>query len=538
MDAARRLTVLAVFGALATALAGPAAARPNPVLYPETLTTPRFAIHFTGEIADPANPEKITFQIAGDLAAYAERAYSTLVTDWGYPAPLNDGDGRIDIWVQDLSALGALGFATPDAPGNTATGWISIDVAAAGTPAVIGHELMHLIQYGQWIPADSWLLEGTAEWAGFIVSGYAPFGGSIAATAHSPDLSLDCQGDGCGNDHYEADGYSRWTFFEYLSDRFGVGFVKEVLARGAFLADPLQTGATLLDSTLATKGTTLSDVYADYVNVNLVGNYDVVGLKGRAPASYKTVSTGVASGALPVQKVPVNRLATRYLKFARGASAPGLCYAATLNLTVALPAGVSSKPAFYSPSVSAAAVPLSVSGSTATLSVPWDTCFGGQDGYLSLPNPTLASEARDFVVSGSLSIDLTKLATPQGPPDPLWTGATVANPSAEVVPSIFVYGAQLVRVSAATRAVRLIVFSSGPGRLEVALGNTRLGTFTLRAGNNDVRFRLPAAAVKALRLTAASRATSSVLRFTSLSTEGTKGATVTRKVALTRAGRG
>jgi hypothetical protein len=122
--------VLAVFGALAAALAGPAAARPNPALYPETLTTPHFAIHFTGDL--PVNPERITFQIAGDLAANAERAYSTLVSDWGYPAPLDDGDGRTDIWVQDLSTLGALGLAAQDAPGNTGTGWITLDVTAAG----------------------------------------------------------------------------------------------------------------------------------------------------------------------------------------------------------------------------------------------------------------------------------------------------------------------------------------------------------------------------------------------------------------------
>jgi hypothetical protein len=129
---------------------------------------------------------------------------------------------------------------------------------------VIAHELMHLIQYSQWITADAWLLEGTAEWAGFNVSGYSPFGGSILDTVGAPDMSLDCDSDACGNDYYETGGYSRWPFFEYLSDRFGIGVVKDVFARGAALADPAQTGATLLDSTLVTKGTTLSTVFGDY----------------------------------------------------------------------------------------------------------------------------------------------------------------------------------------------------------------------------------------------------------------------------------
>jgi hypothetical protein len=243
----------------------------------------------------------------------------------------------------------------------------------------------------------------------------------------------------------------------------------------------------------------------------------------------------MVTGALPVQKIAVNHLATRYLRLKRGSTAPSLCHAATLTLTVTIPAGVGSKPAFYSPSVSTSAVPLAINDSTATLSVPWDTCFGGYDGYLSLPNPTRAADARDFVVSGSISVDTTKIAMPQGPPDALWTGATVAAPSGEVAPSIFVYGAEIVRVSAATRTVRLIVFSSGPGKLKATVGSAALGTFALRAGNNDVRFRLPASAVKALRSTASARG--SVLILTSFSTEGTKGATLTRRLAVAQAKR-
>ena len=101
----------------------------------------------------------------------------------------------------------------------------------------------------------------------------------------------------------------------------------------------------------------------------------------------------------------MNHLAARYLKLQRGASAAAVCHAATLSLTVGLPAGINAKPSFFSRSLGAVAVPLSVNGNTATLAVPWDTCFGGYDGYLSLPNPSLNADARDFVVSGSLSVD-------------------------------------------------------------------------------------------------------------------------------------
>lgn len=514
-------------GALAAAFAGAADAARPAGSYPETITTPRFVVHFTGDLT---SAERVTFQNAGTLASLAEQAYETIVTGWGYPAPLNDGDGKIDIWVQELGPTGGLGLATPDAPGNTASGWIAIDVSSATSRPVIAHELMHLIQYGQWITADSWLREVTAEWASFAVSNYAPFGGSLAATIAAPDMSLDCDSEACGNDSYEIGGYSRWTVFEYLSDRFGLGFVKDVFARGAALADPAQTDLTLLSSTLAAKGTTLSDVFNDYSTVHLASNYDVAGLKTLSPAAYSTTSSGKATGSLAVQLVPVNHLATRYLKFTRGAI-DASCYPATLSLTVALPTGIGSKPAFFSKSLGSA-IPLSVSGSTATLSVPWDTCFGGSDGYLSLPNPSVASDAQLFTVSGSLTVDTTKLANPVGPPAPIYTGQTVAVSGGDVAPSIFVYGAQLIRVSAASRTVRLIVFSSGSGRLEARLGGSQLGSVALRAGNNDIRFRLPADTVKALRKTSAAAATGSQLTLTSVSSGGTKGAVVTRKLVL------
>jgi hypothetical protein len=528
----RRLALLAFVGALAAVFAGAADAARPAGSYPETIATSHFVVHFTGNFG---SSERVTFQTASDLAALAENAYDTIVTGWGYPAPLNDGDGKTDIWIQNLSALG---LATADAPGTTSSAWLAIDLEATGSQAVVAHELLHAIQYGLWIPADSWLLEGTAEWAGFAASNYSPFGGvSLPSTLAAPDMSLDCTSSACGNDLYENGGYSRWGFFQYLSERYGNLFLKDVLARGASLADPLLTGSTLLAGTLAAKGTSLSAVFDDYVLTHLAGGYQTTALKEMPPTTYSSTVTGNFSGALPIQRVAVNHLAARYLKFTRGGTAEGPCYAAKLSLTVGLPAGLSAKPAFFSKSLGSSSVALAINGTTASATIPWDTCTGGAAGYLSLPNSSLATDAQTFTVSGTLTVDLSTI-TPVGPPPPLYTGATIAAPSGEVAPSIFVYGAQLLRVSAATRAVRLIVFSSGGGKLEASLGGTALGTFTLRAGNNDVRFRLPLSAVKGLRSTASRSATSSLLKLTSLSTTGAKGASVTRKLSIVPAKRG
>ena len=94
-----------------------------------------------------------------------------------------------------------------------------------------------------------------------------------------------------------------------------------------------------------------------------------------------------------------------------------------------------------------------MNGNTASISVPWDTCTGGQSGYLALPNPSLTADAQVFTVSGSLMVDTnTDRHRRFGPPFPSYTGPVVDATAAEIAPAIRLYGAQLIRVSAANRA--------------------------------------------------------------------------------------
>jgi hypothetical protein len=525
MLAVRRLAALALFGLVAAVLAGPAGAA-RPTGYPETMSTAHFQIHYTGAGADA-----ITHQSASDVAAAAEQAYATVVTGWGYPAPLNDGDGLTDVWVQASLPGGGAGYAEQDTATSTSTGWIGLEKSVAAAPEVISHELTHVIQFALWVPTDSWLMEGTAKWAGLAATGYNAFDGPLVDTLGAPDMSLTCTSAACG-DPLEIAGYTRWEFFQYLSERFGINIVKDIFAQGAIVGTP-QTGADMLASTLVAKGTTLSAVYSDYTFAQVAGNYRVAELKGLAPITFKTVSTGAITAALPVQRVPVNHLATRYLKLVRGNGAVDTCYAATLSLTVAMPAGLGSRPSLYWKALGTSPIQLAVNGNTASLSVPWDTCSGGQDGYLALPNPSLSADAQVFTVSGSLSVNFNSISSPLSPPLPLYAGPTILAGD-DLAPSIHVYGAQVIRVAAASRTVRLIVFASGPGKLQAAVGGKVLATFRLRAGNNDVRFRLPAKAVKALRKTAAAHAkpSPSVLTLTSLSTAGAKGKSITRRLTV------
>ena len=116
---------------------------------------------------------------------------------------------------------------------------------------MIAHELFHTIQFGIWDPSDSWMLEGTAEWAGYAVDNYNATdvgSGTLADTIAQPDMSLDCLSDACGPGPYENHGYSRWSFFEYLAERYGNLFVRDVFTAGAAAGAPPVTGLAALSS--------------------------------------------------------------------------------------------------------------------------------------------------------------------------------------------------------------------------------------------------------------------------------------------------
>lgn len=528
-----RFLRFALLAAAVAAIAAPSAGAVRLVL-PESLTTAHFQVHFTGDPALPGTP--VTRQQIGELAANLERAYTAFTADWGFPAPVDDGDGRIDVYVDDLDPVLALGLAFPDTATNQTSGYIHIDDDATELADLAAHELFHVFQYGIWAPGESWLMEATAEWAGFRMLGFPNvfkdrFGEDVAITdvLGMPDMSVDCDGDGCGLTEYEDGGYSRWHFFLFVQERFGSDVVEDVFARAKAANDPTIADVTFLDAALQARGTSLGGAFSDWHVANMTGDYTAAGLRGITPPMYSTTLTGTASATVPPQKVTVNHLAARYLAFERGdGTGDETCFAATLNLSVTLPAGVSSRPHFRWTGSEAKPTPLAVSGSTATLSVPWDTCtWTSARGILSLPNASMTTDAAVFTVNASIVVDPLTITLPSGPKPGSYTGPTIPAPTTEEPPSIAVYGPELLRVSRKTRVLRLVVFSSDTGRLRARLGTRLLGTRALRTGNNDLRFKLPLNVLRSL----AARGT---LTLTSLSASGTTGATVTRRVTLTR----
>ena len=76
------------------------------------------------------------------------------------------------------------------------------------------------------------------------------------------------------------------------------------------------------------------------------------------------------------------------------------------------------------------------------------------------------------------------------------TGPVIQTPTSDPAPELTLYAPELMRVSAKTRLLRFIVFSSGDGALKATLGSTWLGSAGLHAGNNDVRYILPTRLLK------------------------------------------
>lgn len=524
-----RLALLA--GAL-FAISATAAGASRPVL-PETLTTAHFQIHYDG-----APPTGIVHQQAGDLAGNLERAYEIFTGSWGFPAPRDDGDGKIDVYVQPMAGTGALGLAFADAATTQSSGhmWISSD--ATEMPDTAAHELFHLIQFGMWAPTEPWLLEATAEWAAFRFLDFPSLlldsGGEeypLSATLGFPDLSLSCAGMACGLDDYERGGYSRWHFFQWATERYGPSFVKDLFDRAAALNDTGLQGVDLLIATLASQGSTLSDAFTEWSNANLTGAYTARGLKGvRAKAHGTPLLTGVKTDVLPSQRVAVNHLAARYLSFQRGdGSAAGRCFAATLTLDVKLPFNLGARPYFAWSGPDSTPVPLAINGGNATISVPWDTCtWPGHEGLLSLPNPAWNVDSAQFTVNASISVDTKTIVTPTAPPPGSYNGPTTPAPTSDEPPSIALYGPEVLRVSAKKRVLRLVVFSSGVGKLSAKLGAIGLGARGLRTGNNDLRYTIPKSMLRTLS------ARSRSLTLTSLSPSGDIGATVKRRVTLSK----
>jgi hypothetical protein len=496
-----------------------------------TLSSPHFMVHYNRNDQDATCLDAITQAQAGDILGMFERAY-TLYASWGYPAPIPDsadGDSLVDISIDDFpSSCVSYGVITYPSPldrwdalitgvAPSGAGEIHINKDDALSYRVITHEVFHLFEDAMTPTADAWLKEGTAEWASVRATQAA--GGTVTTTGGS----LDCVGAECGVDEADKTGAAAWTVFEYLAEQYGDAKVKAVWDQA--VASPGAAGTADLAAVLPIS---LASFFNDFANARMTGSFTFPTLAGALPMPKASIAVGTTTSSLTAASVIVNHLAAQYVTLTHAATNDP-CFEATLTVNVAIPSGVESYPAYYAGTNGSGAQALTISGSNASITVPWNTCSDSPNAYVSLPNDSLNLDAREFVVSGSVSVDTSKPATATAPPPGAHViGSVVPAPTSDPAPTLKIYAPEVIRVSAKTRLLRFVVFSSGDGKLQATLGSTGLGTSALRGGNNDVRFVLPRGVFNSLK----PKAASNVLLLTSVSPGGAKGATFTRHVVV------
>ena len=527
MRSPRTVAALA-FALLGLAVGVPSASAidPFPINGIVTLSNDNFTVHYNSNDATVNCENYITDEHAGTILGMLDRA-RTFYANMGWPVPAPGVQVSIDDFAQDGACAPSgnglpFGVATPLARWNAfvESGNIHLDAHTGLTYHIIAHEIFHLVENGMAPGVDQWLQEGTAEWAAVRADKAA--GGE----EKNPDRTLDCVGTRCGDTEFDKNGYPGWMLFEYLAERYGDSKVKAVWDQAA--ANPSALGTTDLAAVLPA-GTSLASFFNDYTTARMTGAFTLASLTGSRPEAYAGIPVGTTSGALPDTPVAVNHMAVRYVTLSHGSDPTLPCFAANLTLNVEIPAGVVSTPTYYANTNTSVAQPLTVSGSTASITVPWNTCAGSPNAYLSLPNDTLGLDGREFTVKGSVGVRFDTPASPTDPPPGAHViGTPISSPSSDPAPTLNLYAPEMLRVSNKTRLLRFVVFSSGDGKLDAVLGSTGLGSATLRSGNNDVRFVLPTKLFQTLR----AKSSSNLLQLTSESPSGTKGATFTRRVVV------
>ncbi len=517
--------------AVASHLAGSPLPSCTPAL-PQMVQNAHFQIYYSD---DPTVSGHITQTQAGTVLAAAERSYASY-TAAGFTTPAVGGSGKTELYIMDLtswniSAMYCFGSVVVDSASATGE---SMDFS-------IGVDVFTQIAYAIGTPLNTpdWIINGPGAWASWRALGYPA--ASIADIGPF-DMALDCDSaldkTNCSENGYENLGESRWPFYEYLAEKYGPLFMVDVFNDTNAASG---NGLVGLQNAIAAKGSSLGAEYGAYAAKLLSGGWTASTLNAATiPVSGSTIQTGISSGAIPSQSFGINHLATKFVEIDRGdGDGSHACYTATLTLNVQIPAGVTSQPTFYWGAGGSSPVSLTVSGSTATATVPWDTCQWTSHGYLALPNTSLV-DGTSFVVSGTLSVDFTKPATSAVPPSPASPfGTPVAASSFSHAPTISLLGPKVTVMTPDDDEIRIAVTSSGFGILHATLGSLALvGTSgpvpnsscddSLSPGASVCHFKLPAGVLSALQLAGAAGLP---LALTPLDANGaTHGSTVTARV--------
>ena len=279
---------------------------------------------------------------------------------------------------------------------------------------------------------------------------------------------------------------------------------------------------------MAAKGTTLTTVFNDFAGALAAGSVKAPNLTAVKPKTADSLKTGTLVDSVATTKVAANHLAVQFVELVPGSGVGSVCHPATLKLDVSVPGGTGARPSFFAQEYGGLKS-FTVSGSTATLTTPWDTCTwaAGHKALVALPNPSTSANGAEFTVTATLAaVDLATILSPDAPvatPDP-----RPAVPTAAAVPppTLSFATSSPLRV-ARNGSLTLAFFATNPGSLRVMAGGKTVRTVRVKAGQNVVKLRLQVTK-RTARRPLASRPTR--LDLTSISPSGAVGRTFVRKL--------
>jgi hypothetical protein len=462
----------------------------------ESVTSEHFVVHFTSADGDP---NAILPSRAQAMSDAAERAYTVEVGDWGFPAPIDDGDGRTDVYVYQDEKTGGSALThidwPPPAGTRTSSAWFSVPRGVGAF--VIAHEFFHVLQYARFI-YWGWTTEPSAVWAHLNETGT----GAWPYIYDSPWNSLDCLSYSdpymCGGD---ALGYGRWIFFEYLSERYGgTAFVNEIgrrlAVRGQKESQPSPTQA--VEDALADSGTRLDSAFVGYTRSTIAADWTLPGVgqslpRGDVYATTRDPQTATES---------VDHLAARYVELIAWGGDEG-CEATTLHLEVTVPAGLQTRPVLRNFVEGSPATVIDVGqDGVARADLPWRRCKQPSHAVVGLPNGTASTDDQQFTVRFWETPDATPAPLPApvptpAAPEPPSTAATeepgpapVATPPAPAL-ELRLELPSRVTLSRRTRTLVVRLHSSQRALVRLRVGTHFKRVLHLHRGWNRVRVKLP-----------------------------------------------
>ena len=364
----------------------------------ERATSPNFTVHYTSA---PGDPNAIPSEGAQQLLQTAERALGDSRSRLDLPQPLNDGDGRADVYVFRGGWGAERGMVRADSRADRATGWMAVAPESTGDIVAVTHQIVHLQQLALYRPAGRALAEGTAMWAPLHMYP-AEAGGVPDEGQYIPGDPIDCD----DARRCARPGHSSWRFFQLLAETHGPQVVRAIYDRSRSLGARDHRGhfREALEDVLEERGTTLPRTFAQFSSANLVGGYQLTGLARRRYADTEPLydlATGGRSRRFRRRGVTLDHLSAAFYRLRSGTDAARpkqRCRRARLRVDVRGPSDLEAPVyrAQFRPRRGASR-PLELTRGRAAIDVPWSTCAGREIG-LVVHNPSGTKDERRFTL--------------------------------------------------------------------------------------------------------------------------------------------